>query len=690
MQRRHFLQFLTTLLSLQILTPKTSRAQSAPRKFALLIGINDYPQGKTPSITPLSGCINDVHLLQNLLQYRYGFAPSDIQTLTNTQATRTAILTQIRRLIDIATPDDIVVIAFSGHGSILQDPNPLQTDDASTTTGILPYDYQVINGETNYITGTTLFLLRSAFKTNKVTTILDCCYAGGGSRTSGIIRSANSSILDRAFRPNQVELNYQKDLQKLLNLSDTQLQNNRRNQTGTKGILLAAAQDDEPALDALFSGGYYAGAFTKFLTEELWQKPIPLDQLYGNVSRALRLFAKEPSNAQSPSFIPTPSPRQPTFFTNPLSNNLSAHGVVLSINRQAESTELTLWLGAIPHRILNMPPGSELKIIHPRHTDRHNLTNRSLATLRDKISPDFTAIATFPADRPLPPPGSLVQLAYRPLPINFKLNLGITPNITTANITTILPKNLQRRITVTPIDLDNRPNSIDIILTQTSTGRYGLQTQNLKPIEDSFGSTNESIAAALDRLQPQLQARLLTKLFSTIAVTPQELESIGPIHAQLTKHQQPEQLISLPNQILRTVKAGETINIQLEVTTNQKLDGILIGISPKGGIKAIDLTSDQGYQNDQRYQTQLLIDSQDGVGIGELLFVIGAQNSLRTIAAQLETLIKELTSIATDSRSRTRSTDNTIDVILDQLNATNRSPNQISNLVISLPILIER
>lgn len=61
-------------------------AQSTPRKLALLVGINAYPEdGLFP---PLNGCVNDVELQYQLLVHRYGFNPSDIVTLTDEQATR--------------------------------------------------------------------------------------------------------------------------------------------------------------------------------------------------------------------------------------------------------------------------------------------------------------------------------------------------------------------------------------------------------------------------------------------------------------------------------------------------------------------------------------------------------------------------------------------------------------------------
>ena len=94
-KRRHFLQFAGSVATIGLsqldIFQASDRyaqvlAQSTPRKLALLVGINDY------GFSPLSGCIKDVRLQQELLIHRFGFNPKDILTLTDNQATRSGIL----------------------------------------------------------------------------------------------------------------------------------------------------------------------------------------------------------------------------------------------------------------------------------------------------------------------------------------------------------------------------------------------------------------------------------------------------------------------------------------------------------------------------------------------------------------------------------------------------------------------
>ena len=141
-QRRHFLQFASTALASyglsQInLTEQATRygkviAQSTPRKLALLVGINKYPE--TKRFLNLRGATIDVLLQKELLIHRFGFNPNDIILLSSDepdrQPTRANILSAFEEhLIKQARPGDVVVFHFSGHGSRLNDPVPRRGAD---------------------------------------------------------------------------------------------------------------------------------------------------------------------------------------------------------------------------------------------------------------------------------------------------------------------------------------------------------------------------------------------------------------------------------------------------------------------------------------------------------------------------------------------------------------------------------
>jgi len=105
-------------------------------KLALLIGINKYP--KLAPYYTLSGCLNDVDLISQILQNNFGFSVEGIALLKDEQATRNGILEAMDYLTKTAERNDIVVIYYSGHGSQMTDregDEPSGLDDT-----IVPYD----------------------------------------------------------------------------------------------------------------------------------------------------------------------------------------------------------------------------------------------------------------------------------------------------------------------------------------------------------------------------------------------------------------------------------------------------------------------------------------------------------------------------------------------------------------------
>lgn len=161
-------------------------AKSTSRKVALLVGINDYKS------SPLQGCLSDVKLQRNLLKYRFGFNKEDIHTLTNEQATRENILQAFEEyLIKQAKPDDVVVLHFSGHGSRINDPDPIFVSFVDNTglngtlvpiDALLPPGYPQQGGQVKDIMGHTLFLLMASVKSENFTAVLDSCFSGGATR----------------------------------------------------------------------------------------------------------------------------------------------------------------------------------------------------------------------------------------------------------------------------------------------------------------------------------------------------------------------------------------------------------------------------------------------------------------------------------------------------------------------------
>jgi Caspase domain len=146
-------------------------------KWALLIGINKYP--KLPAHRQLSGCVNDVKLINKILQENFSFPENQITQLLDEEATRQNILTALQELVDRVNRNDIVVIHYSGHGSWMTDREGDKPDGQDET--IMPHDTGRDPHENRDITDDELYewLLRLSEKTPYITLIFDSCHSGG-------------------------------------------------------------------------------------------------------------------------------------------------------------------------------------------------------------------------------------------------------------------------------------------------------------------------------------------------------------------------------------------------------------------------------------------------------------------------------------------------------------------------------
>lgn len=152
-----------------------SRTQAVGRvKLALLIGINEYA---APNILRLSGSVDDVSSMRQVLQDFYAFEPGNILTLTNGAATREAILGGFRKhLAENArkNPGAVIYVHFSGMGATTRDLNG--DEDDGLDEAIMPYDARL--GGVNYVTDDELdgLLGELSAYTQNVTLVYDTCY----------------------------------------------------------------------------------------------------------------------------------------------------------------------------------------------------------------------------------------------------------------------------------------------------------------------------------------------------------------------------------------------------------------------------------------------------------------------------------------------------------------------------------
>ncbi len=398
------------------------------------MGVNKYESNK---IRSLAGCLTDVELQRELLVHRYGFNPADILIVSDTSTlkpTQQNILEAFEtHLINQAKSEDVVVFHFSGHGSLIRDPNPLpelivnQNGKKATVPNLnrlngttVPFDrFTHHPDQVQDIMGRTLFLLTHALKTEHVTLVLDSCHSGGGTRGNLQIRAIPFRLGESSADPSPVELEYQKRWMKALNLSEEQF--NRMRQKGiAKGVAIDSANYDQQAFDAPFGNEpFYAGAFTYLLTRYLWQQSVDesLSAVFVNLARSTRDLTEA---RQEPIYAANPdrNRQKPVYFVQP--STPFAEAVVRSVETDQQ---IQYWLGGISSLSLNVNQAGTIfsvlnnagkEIAQIEQTDRRELL--AIGRLKQGNLSDIV-------------PRILLRERIRRLPTDLKLRVGLDPSL---------------------------------------------------------------------------------------------------------------------------------------------------------------------------------------------------------------------------------------------------------------------
>ncbi len=544
--RRHFLQFAgSTLASIGLsqldLLRQGNRygrvlAQgSRGRKLALLVGINQYPDG----VGSLNGCLTDIELQRELLVHRYGFNPADILIVSDTEGLkpdRATILAAFQtHLIDQAKPDDVVVFHFSGHGSLVKDPKPVpkllinqngQLTVVENNEGLngtlIPRDRYTDDSNTvQDIMGKTLFLMTYALKTDQVTVLLDSCHSGGGIRGNLRFRTASSRQGDSDLSsPSEAEVELQNRLMADLKLSEETLQQLRQ-QGIAKGVAIGSAHYDQLAADVPFDNeSFYAGAFTYLLTRYLWQQSA--NESVGMVFANLRRSARDVSNrmvSQEPLMAANPAGNgeKPTYFVQP--QVAFAEAVVRSVSPRGE---IQYWLGGVSS--INLSANQNGSIF-----SAIDATGKEIAQIEQTSRSGLIAIGRLKGGNLAAiQPGTLLREQVRGLPVDLKLRVGLDPSL--GEDLAVVKARLQ---TLSRIQVVNSTQSMNYRIgrmtaayqTQVyqragmplpAVGSMGLFTADLRPLTATFAAPEESAEQAVGRLRIPLMNFLAAEIIKAI------------------------------------------------------------------------------------------------------------------------------------------------------------------------------
>ncbi|BBD63363.1 peptidase C14 caspase catalytic subunit p20 (plasmid) [Nostoc sp. HK-01] len=522
-KRRHFLQSTGSLLAALGLSQLDIQhrgdnyarvlAQSTRRKLALLVGINEY--SSTNDFPSLRGCANDVDLQKQLLINKFGFHPQDILTLTDAKATRKGILMGFEEhLIKQAKPGDVVVFHFSGHGSKVVDPDSDRPNGLNTSfvpfDAALPPEFPSKGGVFNEtIMAHTLFLLVSALQTENVTAVLDCCYAGAGTRGNLVIRA---TATEYQLQASSEEFEYQRQWLSRLNLSPQEFIKLRRAGIA-EGVAIAAAKEDQLATE-LVVDEFHTGAFTYALTQYLWQqtRSEPLGTAMVNVARSVKQLAYENGNRQDLQFETKPNSnndKRPTYLID--QQTPPSEAVILGV----DGDRAQVWLGGVNAESLKaFEKGAVLNVVDPKGKQRGQVELESRSGLKGQGKLLGNAQQ-----------GTLLQEEIRGIPSDVSLTIGLDPSL--EKDTQAAKQALQaiRRIEAVPL----LQKEVQYILGRMTNayiqdfqrqkvanippvGSVGLFTPSLEVIPDSFKTPGESVTDAISRLQSKFKSLLAARI----------------------------------------------------------------------------------------------------------------------------------------------------------------------------------
>lgn len=135
--------------------------------YALIIGVG----------ADLPVTVKDAQAIYNVLRDsgRCAYPENQVQLLTEAQANRKNIITELERLSKVSkeNPESTIIIYFSGHGGHMPD------------YYMVPYGYNPNDIDNTAISGNVFTNKLRSIKSKKLLVLLDCCHAGGVADVKG-------------------------------------------------------------------------------------------------------------------------------------------------------------------------------------------------------------------------------------------------------------------------------------------------------------------------------------------------------------------------------------------------------------------------------------------------------------------------------------------------------------------------
>ena len=519
-------------------------AQTTNRKLALLVGINQYPQGER-----LNGCLTDLELQTELLVHRFGFNPQDIITLSDRQATRENIETAfVEHLIEQAQADDVVVFHFSGYGGQVKMPLAIDgvadqevsaADTYKLANSIIPVDGILSskgNATANAVLEDTLLLLAQSLATNKSTMILDASSDSSPQQRRGNLKIRSSSKI--AECPSSQALAFREQLRSKFSVKGLKP---AKRSLSAPGVILSAAGKNQVAAEGHWDD-FSAGLFTYALTQYLWQIT-PTSKVQVALERSAEAVERVMGKQQQPTINNPEKPSIAYYMT--ASNSQSAEAVVKAI---ANNNTVELKLIGYPPSIVNAYGDNSCLSL----TANSDLDEEVWLQIKSRTGLTAKAQSLKPTVKPAKSiqVGQLLKEVIRVFERNLGLTIALDSDLqriervdatsalaNTSAISSVVIAGEQHAdcllgaLEVTTSDLGTTDTAEKSSDTLKSAPTYGLFSPGGVPIANAIGAVNESVKSAISRLSPQFNNLLAAKW---IDLTTNDFSSGLPVEATLT------------------------------------------------------------------------------------------------------------------------------------------------------------
>ncbi|HDP55248.1 MAG TPA: caspase family protein [Bacteroidetes bacterium] len=154
-------------------------APRAPKFYALIVGVNDYPD---PGISTLSNPVKDAAMLAKVLTEKYTFEVQDVTFLRN--PTRSQFIDELDKITRRIGKNDNLLIFYAGHGYF----------DSETEFGYwLPSDASA-SSTSNWLANSQLKDYVAAIKSKHTLLIADACFGGSIFKTRKAFADATDNV----------------------------------------------------------------------------------------------------------------------------------------------------------------------------------------------------------------------------------------------------------------------------------------------------------------------------------------------------------------------------------------------------------------------------------------------------------------------------------------------------------------